>query len=54
MTKKIIKGYKGFDKDLRCRDKQYEIGKTYTESEAEMCKKGMHFCENPHEVFGYY
>ena len=54
MTKKIIKGYKGFDKDLRCRDKQYEIGKTYTEDDAELCKKGMHFCENPHEVFGYY
>jgi len=54
MTKKIIKGFKGFDKNLTCRGKKYEIGKTYTESDAEMCKKGMHFCENPHEVFGYY
>ena len=54
MTKKIINGYKGFDKNLTCRGKKYEIGKTYTEEEAEMCKKGMHFCENPHEVFGYY
>jgi len=54
MTKKIIKGYKGFDKNLTCRGKKYEIGKTYAEEEAEMCKKGMHFCENPHDVFCYY
>ena len=54
MTKKIIKGYKGFDKNLTCRGKKYEIGKTYAEAEAELCMKGMHFCENPHDVFGYY
>ena len=47
-------GYKGFDKDLKCRDKQYAIGETFEESTASLCKEGMHFCENPHDCFGYY
>ena len=47
-------GYKGFDKDLKCRDKQYEVGETYTEDKAELCKCGLHFCEYPLDVFGYY
>ena len=49
-----MKGFKGFDKSLKCRDKQYEIGKTYEEEEAKLCNKGLHFCELPHDVFGYY
>uniref|UniRef100_UPI00267168C7 DUF7666 domain-containing protein n=1 Tax=Dialister invisus TaxID=218538 RepID=UPI00267168C7 len=47
-------GYKGFDKDFRCRDMQYEVGKTYIEKEAKLCEKGLHFCENPLDVFAYY
>ena len=48
---KIIKGYKGFDKDLRCRNKQYAVGETFTEKDAKLCERGLHFCENPHDVF---
>ena len=50
-----MKGYKGFDKDLKCRDFQYEVGKDYTtEGKIEACKNGFHFCENPMDVLGYY
>ena len=46
--------YKGFDKDLKCRDFQYETGKKYSEESAEICEKGFHACEFPLDVFGYY
>ena len=42
-----MKCYKGFDKDLKCRDFQYEIGKEYEEERAEICDTGFHACENP-------
>ena len=49
-----MKCYKGFNKDLKCRDFQYEIGKEYEEERAEICDTGFHACENPLDVFGYY
>ena len=49
-----MKAYKGFDKDLKCRDMQYEVGKTYEEPKADLCKAGFHACEHPLNVFEYY
>ena len=46
--------YKGFDKNLKCKGFQYEIGKTYEEPEAELCKCGFHACKYPLDVFRYY
>jgi hypothetical protein len=52
---KTIKGFKGFDKDLKCRGFQYKIGETYkTTNPIEVCHSGFHFCENPLDIFGYY
>ena len=49
-----MKAYKGFDENLKCKDFQYEIGKTYEEPEAQLCEKCFHACEYPLDVFCYY
>ena len=49
-----MKGFKGFDKGLVCRGKQYKENTVFEEEAAEICKSGMHFCENPFDVLEYY
>ena len=50
----VIKSYKGFNKDMTCRGKQYEEGKEYEEDRAKACDCGMHACEYPLDCFSYY
>lgn len=50
-----MKGYKAFDKDLKCKGFQYEIGQTYEiDGEIECCKKGFHFCRSLSDCYGFY
>ena len=49
-----MKSYKGFNKDMTCRDFQYEEGKEYEETTAEVCETGFHSCEYPLDCFRYY
>lgn len=49
-----MKAYTGFDKYLKCRGFQYEVGKEYEEENASLCKKGFRTCENPLDTFRYY
>ena len=50
-----IVAYKGFDKDFKCRDFQYEVGKTYEmDGDIKCCSRGFHACESPIEVFDHY
>jgi hypothetical protein len=50
----VVKAYKGFNEDLKCRDFQYEVGGEYAEDKAEICEYGFHACEYPLDVFNYY
>ena len=55
MNGKVIKSYKGFDKDMKCRDFQYEVGKEYNmDGEIKCCNRGFHACKSPIEVWNYY
>jgi len=52
---KCITGFKAFTKELKCRDFQFKVGKTYAVKGAlELCKNGFHFCLSAADVFNYY
>ena len=55
MSEKVIKSYKAFDKNMRCRDFQYEVGREYEmDGDIKCCNRGFHACKNPLEVWDYY
>jgi hypothetical protein len=49
-----MKAYKGFNKDMTCRDFQYKEGGEYETDRAKVCESGFHACENPLDCFAYY
>ena len=55
MSKNVITSYKAFDKNMQCRNFQYEVGKEYNmDGEIKCCNRGFHACESPMEVWDYY
>ena len=51
----VIHGYKGFDRDMKCRGFQYKEGESFKHNgKASACNSGFHFCTNPLDVFRYY
>ena len=54
MEDKIIT-YKGMDSKMQCRGMQYAVGKEFSvDGDIECCGNGLHACERPLDVFGYY
>ena len=52
-----VKGFKGTDKDMRCQDYQYELGKQFDldeDVEPAVCSKGFHFCKSLENIFRHY
>ena len=54
MEDKII-AYKGMDSNMQCRGMQYAVGKEFSvDGDIECCGNGLHACERPLDVLGYY
>src|SRR6516225_4898706 len=60
VNQQSIKGFKGFDKNFKCRvgesnEMQFTPNSEFTsEGEPIPCKNGIHFCEYPLDVLKYY
>ena len=55
MSENLITSYKAFDKNMKCRGFQYEVGKEYEmDGEIKCCNRGFHACKSPIEVWDYY
>ena len=55
MSEDLITSYKAFDKNMKCRGFQYEVGKEYEmDGEIKCCNRGFHACKSPIEVWDYY
>lgn len=55
MDEKVITSYKAFDKNMQCRNFQYEVGKEYEmDGEIKCCNRGFHACKSPMEVWDHY
>lgn len=52
----FVEGYKGTDKDMKCRDFQYDFGKVYTMDgkDVKECESGFHLCRDLDDVFSFY
>lgn len=52
-----VTGYKGTDKDMKCRDYQFEMGVKHDmpeDAEIVECRGGFHLCPELNQVFNYY
>ena len=49
-----ITSYKGFNKDMTCRDFQYKEGESYEEPSAKACERGFYAYEYPLDCLDYY
>ena len=55
MSENLITSYKAFDKNMKCRGFQYEVGKEYAmDGKNKCCNRGFHACNSPIEVWDYY
>lgn len=51
----VMRGYKGFNKPLTCRDFKFKVGKVFAVPGAPvLCENGFHFCRKLSHVFNFY